>query len=154
MAWVSLSDALEMALKRLEIDCAATAGTDADAEKMAESVASSRPSQGGSNNEGTKGIAGQGEKPGNANREHMPTAPPTGRNKLTGNPNAHAPARPVSLFLIVDNGAREVDGGGVRHPPSYRSNRRGRTTVRETGLMLVHSAARPCLLYTSDAADE
>ena len=79
MAWVSLSDALEMALKRLEIDCAATAGTDADAEKMAAALGKQQPpSQGRTNNEGTKGVAGQGDKPGNANREHTPTALPTG----------------------------------------------------------------------------
>ena len=136
MAWKTLAEAVESAIAQGIIDCAVSAGTDADAEKMAAALGKQQPpSKGRSNNEGTKGIAGQGEKPGNANREHMPTALPTGRNKLTGNPNAHAPARPVSLFLIVDNGAREVDGGGVRHPPSYRSAPRGK--ARETGLRIV-----------------
>jgi hypothetical protein len=144
MAWVSLSDALEMALKRLEIDCAATAGTvDADAEKMAAALGKQQPpSQGRTTIVGTKGIAGQGDKTGDASRGHTPPAPPISGTKFTDIPNAHAPARSVNLVLVIDNGGRRDERGRKPFVPTFRSSRTG-GAARETGLRIVggHASA-------------
>jgi hypothetical protein len=103
MAFVTLGQALEMALKRLEIDCAATAGTDADAEKMAESLDNSPPSI----------------------REDAEPSPPKRpvstdiraiKCLRTASPERVAPPFAVRkhLVVVVDNGGVGTNGGGNR----------------------------------------
>ena len=139
MAWKTLAEAMERAIAQGMIECAATAGTDADAEKMAAALGKQQPPSQGRTIEGTKGIAGQGEKPGNANREHMPTALPTGKCFRTASPERVAPPFAVRkhLVVVVDN-ARETKGGGQPFAP--RAFRSAEGEARETGLMLVHSS--------------
>ena len=132
MAWVSLSTALERALKRLELDCAATAGTDADAEKMAAALGKQQPPS----HQGETSVT-SGGKAGDTNRDRMNPALPTGKCHHTARPERVSPPLAVwcHLTVVVDNGARGADGGGVRPPPSYRSAPRGK--ARETGFRIV-----------------
>ena len=112
MAWISLGDALEMALKQLEID----------AEKMAESVASSRPSVQGSRTHADS----EGDADGGAiNLKPMLEALPTGKCLRTASPERVAPPFAVRshLVVVVDNGGGRQTTGRNNGLPTYRASR-------------------------------
>jgi hypothetical protein len=141
MAWVSLSDALEMALKRLEIDCAATAGTDADAEKMAAALDQQQPpSQERRTTAASEGDADDGAN----NLKPMLEALPTGKCLRTASPERVAPPFAVRshLVVVVDNGGgRQTEGRG-NSLPTFRSAKASSFNARETKLRMAWDSAR------------